>query len=35
MGLKVISNGKLFYGNFETSGILRRFSNPWVFNGDF
>jgi len=44
MGLKVISDGKSFYGNFETHCILRRFLNPWYFmevfnpmvlNGDF
>ena len=29
MGLKVISNGKWCYGNFETHDILRRFLNPW------
>jgi len=31
MGLKVISKGKLFYENFATRGILRRFLNPWYF----
>jgi len=31
MGLKVISNGKSFYGNFKTHGILLRFLNPWYF----
>jgi len=29
MGLKVISNGKSFYENFEAHGIL--FLNPWCF----
>jgi len=31
MGLKVISNGKSFYENFETHDILLRFLNPWYF----
>jgi len=31
MALKVISNDKSFYENFETHGILRRFLNPWYF----
>jgi len=31
MGLKIISNDKSFYGNFETRGILRRFLNPLYF----
>jgi len=44
MGLKVISNDKSFYENFETHGILLRFLNSWyfievfklmVFNGGF
>jgi len=44
MGLKVISNDKSFYRNFETHGILWRFLYPWyftmifkpmVFNGGF
>ena len=29
MGLKVISDGKSFYRNFETYGILRWFLNLW------
>jgi len=29
MELKVISNDKLFSGNFQTHDILRRFLNPW------
>jgi len=29
MGLRVNSNDKSFYENFETHGILQRFLNPW------
>jgi len=29
MGLKVISDDKSFWENFETHGILQRFLNPW------
>ena len=35
MGLKVISNGKSFYENFETRGILLRFLNQWYFTKVF
>ena len=31
MGLKVLSNGKSFYENFETHGILWKFWNSWYF----
>jgi len=31
IGLKFISNGKSFYENFETHGILLRLLNPWYF----
>jgi len=29
MGLKVISNGKSLFENFETHDILLMFLNPW------
>jgi len=29
MGMKIISNDKSFYKNFETRDILWRFLNPW------
>jgi len=35
MGLKVISNGKSFYENYELHGILLRFLNPWYFTEVF
>ena len=31
MRLKVISNDKSCYENFETNSILRRLLNPWYF----
>jgi len=35
IGLKVISNDKSFYENFETHYILWKFLNPWYFTEIF
>jgi len=35
MGLKIISNNKSFFGNFETHGILWKFLNPWYLTEVF
>jgi len=35
MELKVISDGKSFYKNFQTRYILRRFLNPWYLTEVF